>query len=98
MSDNSDNELDEEEANFVMKLKRGSRKHKGKIPFICFNCGKVGHFAAKFPYNNKNNEEDSILKRYRKGKTEKKRKFSRQKKNLYTNEDNNSSNDSDSDT
>jgi hypothetical protein len=76
-------------------IKRGSRKYKGNIPFICFNYGKVGHFVAKFPYKNKNNEEDSSLKRYRKGKTKKKRKFFRQSKNQYTNEDNNSSGDSD---
>ena len=35
--DNSDSELDEEEINFVGKLKRGSRKYKAKIPFKCFN-------------------------------------------------------------
>jgi hypothetical protein len=33
MSDNSDSESDEEEANFVRKLKRGTGKYKGKLPF-----------------------------------------------------------------
>jgi hypothetical protein len=96
MRDNSYNELDEEDANFINKLKRGSYKHKGKVPFICFNCGKVGHFVAKCPYKNKNKEEDSSLKGYMKSKTENKRKFL--KENLYSNEDNNSSDESDSET
>jgi hypothetical protein len=95
-SDNSNNESDEEEANFVRKLKRESGKYKGNVPFKCFDCGEVGHFVAKRPYKNKNNEEDSRFKRYRKGKTEKRRNFFRQKKNLYTNEKNNLSDDSDS--
>ena len=40
-------ELDDEEIeNFVMKLKRRTGKYKGKLPLICFNCGKIGHFAS----------------------------------------------------
>jgi hypothetical protein len=35
----------EEEANFLRKLKRGSIKYKGMLPFKCFHCGKVVHFA-----------------------------------------------------
>jgi len=97
-SDSWDSELDEEEANFVRKIKRGLGKHKGKVPFICFNYGKVGKFSSKFPYIIKKNEEYSSLKRYRNGKTEKKINFSRQKKSLYSNEDNISSNDSGNET
>jgi len=41
---------DEEIANFVRKLKRGTDKYKGKIPLKCFNCCKIGHFSAKCPY------------------------------------------------
>lgn len=39
--------FDLEEANCVKKLKRGFGKYKGKLPFNCFNCGKVGHIASK---------------------------------------------------
>jgi hypothetical protein len=45
---------------------------QSKLPFVCFNCEKVGNFASKFPYKNKNNEEYSSLIGYRKGKTKKK--------------------------
>jgi hypothetical protein len=31
-------------------MKRGTGKYKGKIPFKCFDCGKVGHFYSKCPY------------------------------------------------
>ena len=33
---------DEEEAKFVIRLDRGSGKYKGKIPFKCIKCGRVG--------------------------------------------------------
>ena len=36
---------DEEEAKSIRKLERGSGKYKGKIPFKCFNCGRVGHYV-----------------------------------------------------
>ena len=46
----SDDSDDEEEANFVRKLKRGTGKFKGKLPFKYFQCGRIGHFASKCPY------------------------------------------------
>ena len=89
-SDSLDSELDEEEVNFVRKLNRASGKYKGKIPFKCFNCAEVGHFFSKCPYTKNicsNRENDSSLKKYKKGNTQKKGKFNGQKKNLYANED-----------
>ena len=39
----SDDEWDEnEEVYIVRELKRGTRKYKGKLPFKCFNCGRIG--------------------------------------------------------
>jgi hypothetical protein len=43
--------------NFVRKLKRRNGRYKGKITLKYFNCGKIGHFAAKCPYA-KNSESD----------------------------------------
>ena len=47
---NEDSEPDEIEAKFVKRLKKGSGKYKGKLPFKCFNCDKIGHFANKCPH------------------------------------------------
>jgi hypothetical protein len=47
-----------EEVNFIKKLQKGSGKYKGKMHFKCFNCGKVGHFAAKCPYTKEDPEDE----------------------------------------
>jgi hypothetical protein len=47
---NTDSDIDEIEANFVRRLTKGSGKYKGKMPFKCFNYGKIGHFSSKCPH------------------------------------------------
>jgi hypothetical protein len=49
---------DEEEGNFIKKLKKGYGKYKWKLPLKCFNCGKIGHFASKFPYPEEKDSDD----------------------------------------
>ena len=44
---------EEDEVNFVKKLQRGSKRFRGMLPFKCFSCGKVGHYAARFSHKDK---------------------------------------------
>ena len=77
---NIDSDLDDIEAKFVRRLKKGSGKYQGKLPFKCFNYGKIGHFASKCPHQKKHQNYDD----------EKKYKFKKysKKKILCANNDN----------
>jgi hypothetical protein len=45
-----DNDLDEEIANFVRRIQKGSGRYKGKSPLKCFNCGRIGHIVENCYY------------------------------------------------
>ena len=85
----TDSDLDDIEAKFVRRLKKRSRKYQGKLPFKCFSCCKIGHFASKCPHQKKDENSDD----------EKKYKFKKysKKKSLCANNDD-SSEDIDSDS
>ena len=80
---------EEEEANFVKNLQRGSGRFRGKLPFKCFACGRVSHYATKCPHKDKLD----------KGKESAKwnRKQSVSKKSYYTHEDSDGLSNSDED-
>jgi hypothetical protein len=86
-------ESDVEEANFIKKLQKGSGKYKGKLPFKCFNSGKVGHFGSKCPClkEDPEDEEDKNKQYKKKKKPNCKKGFYKGKNNFYSKEENISS-------
>ncbi|KAJ8644509.1 hypothetical protein MRB53_006257 [Persea americana] len=63
VAQSDEEDLDDElTANFVRKLRKGKGKFKGKLPFKCFNCGGIGHFAAKCPLANADEDDSDSYK------------------------------------
>jgi hypothetical protein len=57
-SNNDVSKDDEEVANFVKRLNKGTDgRYRGKLPLICFNCDGIDHFDNKCPHNKKRNDE-----------------------------------------
>jgi hypothetical protein len=75
-----------EESNLIKKLQKGAGKYKAKLPFKCFNCGKVDHFVAKCPYPKEDFEdEEKKTKQYKKKeKPNYKKKIYKGKMNFYS--------------
>jgi hypothetical protein len=92
---NTYSDIDEIEANFVRRLKKGSDKYKGKFPFKCFNCGKIGHFGSKCPHKRKDQTYDDEEKQKHK-KVYQENNF--KKKSLCVNNDDDPSDDESSDS
>jgi hypothetical protein len=86
---NEDYEPDEIEAKFMRRLKKGSGKYQGKLPFKCFNYGKIGHFANKCPHkkHDQNSEDEE---------KHKSRRFDKKKSLCVNNDDSSEDTDSDS--
>jgi hypothetical protein len=79
-------EDDEEVANFVRRLNKGTNdRYRDKIPLICFNYDGIDHFSNKCPHKKKRNDEGySNNKQTYKGKITTKNFF---KKSLCNKED-----------
>ena len=79
----------------MKRLKKGSGKYKGKLPFKCFNYGRIGHFANKCPHKGKDQTCDDEEK-YKHRNLFKENNF--KKKSLCINNDDDPSDDEDNDS
>jgi hypothetical protein len=78
-SNNDVLEDDEEVANFIKRLNKGTKsRYRGKLPLICFNCDGIGDFSNKCPHKKKRNDEGySKGRQTYKGKRTTKRVFNK---------------------
>ena len=74
----------------MRNLNKGIGKYKGKLPFKCFNCGKIVHFSSKCHYAKRSDINEENEKKYQK----RNKKFVK-RKTLYSKEHSSSSNDED---
>ena len=65
---NTTNHVDEAEANFIRRLKRGKGKYQGILPFKCFKCGIIGHFDSKCTYEENQESRSGEESEYQKQK------------------------------
>ena len=86
-SKNQSENLDDEKALFIKKLKKGTNKYKGKLPLKCFNYGRIGHFASKCTYPKWDDSDERETSKLKKGKAGNKKKSYEKNKIVYTMED-----------
>ena len=80
-SDNSDGE----EALFIKKLERGTRKYKGNLPLKCFNCEIIRHFSSKCPFPKQYYSDGrEASKKFKKGNIRKKRRNLMRRRRSFT--------------
>lgn len=82
-------EYDQKLAQLARKLKFGSGKYKGKFPFKCFDCGRIGNFYSSFPYKEKAKMEEDLNFRNKYQIHQKKNPY--KKKGFYFKEDSSAS-------
>jgi hypothetical protein len=92
---NEYSEPDEIEAKFVKRLKKGFGKYKGKLPFKCFKCGRIGHFENKCPHKRKDHTCDDKEKHKHKNFF---KENNIKKKSICINNDDDTSDDEDNDS
>ena len=54
--ESSNHTSNDEEGKKLKRLQKGTKKYKGMFPFKCFNYGRVGHYASKFPFKKEENQ------------------------------------------
>ena len=86
-SKNQSENLDDEEALFIKKLEKGTRKYKGNLPLKCFKFGITAHFSLKCTYPKQDDSDERETSKFKKGKTRNKKKSYEKKKIVYSMED-----------
>eukprot|EP00253_Pinus_taeda_P026172 PITA_26172 len=78
---------EEEESNFVKNLQRGAGRSRGKLPFKCFACGRVSHYAAKCPLKGKLDKGKELVRWNRKQNVNKKSHYTHEDSDGFSNSD-----------
>eukprot|EP00253_Pinus_taeda_P006914 PITA_06914 len=78
---------EEEESNFVKNLQRGTGRFRGKLPFKCFACGRVGHYPAKCPHKDKIDKGKEPVRWNKKQNANKKRYYTHEDSDGLSNSD-----------